>query len=107
MQYFELSSVAAERERINDDYFQFLNAGSMSLAVFVLPAGAEDTQQPHAEDEIYYIVSGRASIRVTGDERPVGPGSIIFVAKEVDHRFLDISETLTMLVFFAPEHLRV
>ena len=106
MRYFELSSVAAERERLNDEYYQFLNAGSMSLGVFVLPAGGEDTQRPHAEDEIYYIVSGRATIRVAGEERPVGPGSIIFVEKAVDHRFRDITETLTMLVFFTPEHIR-
>ncbi len=106
MEYFDLATVEAERQRINDAYFQFLNAGSMSLAVYVLPANGEDTQQPHAEDEIYYVVSGRATIQVAGEVRPVVPGSIIFVGKAVEHRFLDITETLTLLVFFAPEHIR-
>ncbi len=106
MKYFDLATVEAERKQTNDAYFQFLNAGSMSLAVYVLPANGEDTQQPHAEDEIYYVVSGRATIQVAGEVRPVVPGSIVFVGKAVDHRFLDITETLTMLVFFAPEHIR-
>jgi hypothetical protein len=34
----------------------------------------------------------------------VQPGSIVFVAKEVEHRFVDIDEDLSILVFFAPEH---
>jgi hypothetical protein len=29
---------------------------------------------------------------------------MIFVAKEVDHRFVDIAEDLSLLVFFAPQH---
>jgi len=41
---------------------------------------------------------------VAGERRPVRPGSIVFVAKEVEHRFVDIEEDLSLLVFFAPEH---
>ena len=68
------------------------------------PAGSTDTQSPHAEDEIYYVVAGRGAIDVAGERRPVQPGSIVFVAKEVEHRFVDIEEDLSILVFFAPEH---
>jgi mannose-6-phosphate isomerase-like protein (cupin superfamily) len=50
------------------------------------------------------VVSGRGSIVVAGEQRPVQPGSIVFVAKEVEHRFVDIEEDLSILVFFAPEH---
>ena len=70
----------------------------------MLAAGSTDTQSPHAEDEIYYVVSGRGAIDVAGERRPVQPGSIVFVAKEVEHRFVDIEEDLSLLVFFAPEH---
>jgi hypothetical protein len=31
---------------------------------------------------------------------------MVFVAKEVEHRFVDIEEDLSLLVFFAPEHRR-
>ena len=38
-----------------------------------------------------------------GDEdRPVGPGSLVFVAATVPHRFHDITERLVLLVAFGP-----
>ena len=37
-----------------------------------------------------------------GRDQPVGPGSVVFVARTVPHRFADITERLSVLVFFAP-----
>ena len=62
----------------------------------------KDLQQPHQQDEIYYVVRGRARFKAGDEEREVAPGSVIFVAAEVEHRFHDIREELTVLVFFAP-----
>jgi mannose-6-phosphate isomerase-like protein (cupin superfamily) len=101
---FEMAEVMRDRATGGNAYLQFINEGTLSLGLYVLEAGATDTQQPHAEDEIYYVVSGRAVIEVAGERRPVQTGSIVFVAKEVDHRFVDIAEDLSLLVFFAPEH---
>jgi mannose-6-phosphate isomerase-like protein (cupin superfamily) len=70
--------------------------------VYELPAGGVDGQQPHAEDEVYYIVNGRATLRIGEDEHPVEPGSVAFVAAQVPHAFHSIIEPLTALVFFAP-----
>lgn len=78
----------------------------MSLGLYSLPAGGADPQQPHTEDEVYYVISGRAQIRVGAagaeEDRAVQPGSIVFVAANVPHRFHSIAEDLTILVFFAP-----
>jgi mannose-6-phosphate isomerase-like protein (cupin superfamily) len=106
MEAFELDEVAAERRRAGEEYLQFLNAGSLSVGLYVLPAGGEDTQQPHAEDEVYYVVGGRATVRVGEEDRPVGPGSLVFVGAGVPHRFHGIAEELSLLVVFAPEHVR-
>jgi mannose-6-phosphate isomerase-like protein (cupin superfamily) len=106
MEAYELAEVSAARRESNESYLQFLNTGSLSVGLYVLPAGGEDTQAPHAEDEVYYVLSGRAIVRVAGEERPVVPGSLVFVAADVDHRFVDIAEELSLLVFFAPEHKR-
>ena len=107
MDAFQLAEVVAERARSGEAYRQFLNAGSLSVGLYVLPAGGEDPQQPHAEDEVYYVVAGRATLRVDGRDRPVAPGDILFVGAGVEHRFVDIAEELTLLVLFAPEHARV
>ena len=104
MNAFEYVDVSKQRVESGKPYLQFINAGSLSLGLYVLSAGSTDEQSPHAEDEIYYVVAGRGVIVVAGERRRVQPGSIVFVGKEVDHRFVDIEEDLSILVFFAPEH---
>jgi len=104
MNAFEYGEIRQEQAESGEPYLQFLNQGTMSLGLYALAAGSTDTQSPHAEDEIYYVVAGRGAIVVAEERRPVQPGSIVFVAKEVAHRFVDIEEDLSILVFFAPEH---
>ena len=72
------------------------------MGLYVLPAGGVDAQLPHTEDEVYYVLSGVAKIKVADEDRDVQAGSIVYVAKNVEHRFHTIEEELTLLVFFAP-----
>ena len=74
----------------------------MSTGIYVLPAGDTDPQLPHKEDELYYVVRGKARMRAGSEDQAVGEGSVIFVAAGVKHRFYDIAEDLFVLVFFAP-----
>src|SRR5205807_946901 len=60
---------------------------ALSAGIYVLPAGAVDPQQPHKEDEIYHVVSGRGMLRVGTEDYPVEPGSVVLVPAEVEHRF--------------------
>jgi len=85
-------------------YHEFLRVPALSAGVYVLPAGAKDPQQPHAEDEIYHVLRGHARVRVADEERPIGPGDTIYVAANAEHRFSEITEELALLVFFAPAH---
>lgn len=48
------------------------------------------------------MVSGKAKILVADENRDVQAGSIVYVEKNVAHRFHSIEEELTLLVFFAP-----
>ncbi len=83
-------------------YRELLRRPSMSLGVYRLPAGGTDHQHPHSSDEVYTVVSGRATLRVDGRDHPVGPGSIVSVDRGIEHGFIDIVEDLTVLVVFAP-----
>ena len=74
----------------------------MSAGVYTLAADATDPQSPHKEDELYYVVRGRARMKAGIEDHAVATGSVIFVAAGVVHRFYDIEEELTVLVFFAP-----
>jgi quercetin dioxygenase-like cupin family protein len=83
-------------------YREFLRVPAMSVGLYVLAAGATDLQQPHHEDEMYYVVRGKARFIAGAEEQEISAGSVLFVAAEVEHRFYDITEELAVLVFFAP-----
>lgn len=102
MQAFELAELITQRERENKAYLEFLKVPDLSMGLYVLPAGGSDPQSPHTEDEVYYVVSGRAKIKVADEDRDVQAGSIVYVAKNVEHKFHSIEEELTIIVFFAP-----
>jgi mannose-6-phosphate isomerase-like protein (cupin superfamily) len=102
MEAFELTQLIAQRAAGDKAYLEFLKVADLSLGLYVLPAGGVDAQSPHTEDEVYYVVSGRAQVNVANEARPVQAGSVVYVAKNVEHRFHSIEEELTLLVFFAP-----
>lgn len=95
----DVREAAAETAEL---YHEFLRKPSLSLGLYTIPAGEEDPQSPHTVDEVYYVLSGSARF-VHGDETyPVESGDCLYVDRGVDHRFVDVTERLEMLVFFAP-----
>jgi mannose-6-phosphate isomerase-like protein (cupin superfamily) len=108
--FASLPEIEEERAESGKPYREFLRVPAMSAGLYVLPAGGMDHQKPHREDEIYYVIRGRARFQAgpedreeyREEDREVSAGSVIFVAAEVGHRFYDITEELTVLVFFAP-----
>ncbi len=102
MQMFSLNSLVAESERGDQCWGEFLRVPSLSMGLYRLRAGRTDEQQPHTEDEVYVVISGKASFRASEQVQAVVPGSVIFVERAVEHRFVDIAEDLMVLVFFAP-----
>ena len=99
---YELSQLVAERQRSGQRYLEFFRASTLSAGLYELAAGDADPQQPHTEDEVYYVVSGRGAIQVGSESRPVQPGTVVFVEAGVEHHFHSITEDLTVLVVFAP-----
>jgi mannose-6-phosphate isomerase-like protein (cupin superfamily) len=102
MDLFDLSQVDVDRRAAGRSYREFLRVPPLSAGLYVLPAGTEDPQRPHREDELYYVVSGRGMVRVAGEDRPVAPGTVVFVPAGVEHRFHTIAEELRLLVVFGP-----
>jgi mannose-6-phosphate isomerase-like protein (cupin superfamily) len=99
---FGIAELEKERKRTGKSYLEFVRIPAMSAGVYTLPAGGTDGQKPHREDEMYFVVRGRARMRAGVEDRAICEGSVIFVAAEVEHRFYDIEEELVALVFFAP-----
>ncbi len=100
--FASVAEIDQERTQSGKLYWEFLRVPAMSAGIYVLPAGASDPQRPHREDEMYYVIRGRARFRAAEEDREISAGSVLFVAAEVEHRFYDIVEELAVLVFFAP-----
>lgn len=102
MQIDQIDEVRAMRALGGRLYEEFLRKPSMSAGLYELPAGSVDPQQPHTEDELYFVIAGCATFECSGKRRPVGPHETIFVEAHAPHRFVDITADLTVLVVFAP-----
>ena len=102
MDVFNITELIKRQEQSDRSYLEFFRADSLSLGLYRLAAGARDPQQPHGEDEVYYVAAGRGCVKVGGEDREVERGDIIYVRAGVEHRFHSITDDLKLLVFFAP-----
>ncbi len=96
---FDLGELVASHG--DGHWAEFLNVETLRAGIYRLPVDATDPQQPHAEDEVYYVIEGRAVLRVEDEIKPVQPGAIVFVPAGVPHRFEQIDRDLLVLVFFS------
>ncbi len=81
-----------------------LRSKHLSVGTYSLPAGGVDDQQPHTEDEIYVVCSGRATLVCDSGTAQLGPGAVVFVPARERHQWTDIEEELSLLVLFAPPY---
>ena len=102
MDAWELDEVEAARSASGRLYEEFLSVPDLSGGLYAIEVGGTDPQSPHTEDELYVVMSGRATVTVGDEERAVQVGSLIFVAAHVPHRFHDITERLVLVVAFGP-----
>ena len=101
-QTFHAEGLAREHGSKGKLYLEFLRQPSLSAGLYVLPTRHQDPQTPHTEDEVYVVLKGRGQIALDGQDRPVIPGSIVYVPAQMEHRFHSIEEDLQVLVLFAP-----
>jgi len=79
-----------------------LRVPDLSCGTYSIPAGGVDDQTPHTEDEIYVCTGGRAILRTSSGDAAVSPGVVVFVPAGEEHRFVEVTEDLSLLVLFAP-----
>ena len=97
-----LEEVLTEIREEGKKYLEFIRVPDLSVGVYRLSPGATDAQKPHTEDEVYYVIAGRAKFWCAGEVADVTAGSVLFVERGVEHRFIEITEELVLLVMFGP-----
>jgi mannose-6-phosphate isomerase-like protein (cupin superfamily) len=94
------AEIAADPQ--NRRYKDLLVHGSMRVGLYALRE--TDPQSPHTQDEIYIVISGTGTFYNAGERKPFGPGDIIFVKAEDEHRFEDFTDDFqTWVVFWGPD----
>ena len=73
--FASLPEIEEQRSESGKDYREFLRVPAMSAGLYVLPAGATDQQKPHREDEVYYLVRGKARFKAGPEDREVSADS--------------------------------
>lgn len=99
---FNVDELSAQNARTELPYLEFMRLESMSGYIYELAAGTVDEQEPHDQDEIYYVVKGRSDFTVNDETIAIKPGDILYVKKFATHLFSNITEDLSLLVIFAP-----
>ena len=106
MNHFQIDRLQLDKNKnrptLEPTYQEFLRRTSMSAGIYTLPAGSRDPQEPHNEDELYYVLSGSGVIEVGEENKPLSPGSAVFVPAHTQHKFSMAKEELIVLVIFSP-----
>jgi mannose-6-phosphate isomerase-like protein (cupin superfamily) len=97
---FNLSNYLEKIKKSNSYFHTFINHDSLAAGVLVLQPGEEDTQTPHASDEVYYVIEGNGFLKIKNKDYPVSPNKLFFVAKDVEHSFHGNTIELKVLYFF-------
>lgn len=81
---------------------EVLEAGPITVEVGRYPADSAAPKNPHNEEELYYVLSGAAQMRVGDDTYDVDAGDLVHVEPSLEHDFFNITEDLTVLIVLGP-----
>lgn len=99
-QLFDLAELVKKCEKRDAPYLEFLRVPALSCGIYQLAAGAVDLQSIHDEDEVYFVLDGKAKLIQDGITSTIARGSILYIPADAEHQFVDIEEDLSLLVFF-------
>ena len=73
--------------------------------LYCLKPGQAQTVHSHVgSDKVYYVLDGRATVRVGAEQQELGPGQAVLAPAGEEHGVRNAGEgLLTLLVFMAPK----
>ena len=90
-----------EKIKTSNSYFHtFINKDSLAAGILILKPGEGDTQEPHENDEVYFVLSGNGYLKIKNKNYKVSKDKLFFVAKGVPHFFHSNTNESQSFVFF-------
>ena len=104
---FELPVLVSRLEKEGGYFLDFLRVRNIEAGILVLHPDEPDTQEPHSDDELYYVIKGSGLMDLGKKKVHVKPGSIVFVPAGLRHRFYGNNDDLLVLYMFAGQNRKV
>lgn len=98
---FELAQLASKLDKEGGYFLDFLKVRNLEAGIIVLHPNEADTQEPHSDDELYYVIKGNAWMEIGKKKIQVKESSIIFIPAGMQHRFYGNVVDLVVLYMFA------
>ena len=97
---FDVDHYIEKIKHTNSYFHTFINKETLAVGVLILSPGEKDTQEPHANDEVYLVLEGNGFLKINNRSYPVSKNKLYFVAKNTPHFFYGNSKNLVVLYFF-------
>ena len=97
---FNLKDNLDKIKKDNSYFHTFINKDSLAAGILFLKPGEEDIQEPHENDEVYFVISGNGYLKIKNKNYKVSKEKLFFVAKGLHHYFHSNTKDLKVLYFF-------
>lgn len=102
MDHINVSEVAEQLASDDETEIEAMREVSFSLQVMRFEPDDEDPMHAHAEEEIYHIDAGEATLATEDESVDVGPGDVVHLGPGTDHQFTDFNDEFVVTVMYAP-----
>ena len=102
MDQINVADVANQLAEDGETETELMREVSFSLQVMRFEPGDGDQTHAHAEEEIYVINTGEATLVTEDESVAVAPGDVIHLGSGTDHQFTDFNDEFAVTVMYAP-----
>lgn len=102
MNQFDIDEVTAQLAEAGETEEETIREAPFSLQVMRFEPGDEDPMHAHAEEEIYHINTGEATLVTEDESVEVGSGDVVHLSPGTEHQFTDFDGEFVTTVMYAP-----
>jgi len=98
---FSVAAIKAAGVGRTSAFFMARADSAFRMGLLHRPAGTTLDLTTHRDNAVYYVSAGAAELRIAGDTVPLSPGTVVFVPGETEHRIVDVTAELDVVVYLA------
>lgn len=102
MQRTNIDSLRAQLEADGDTAVEAIREDSFSCKVMQFEPGDEDPMDAHAEEEVYLVDTGKATLATEEESVEVEAGDVVHLEAGTDHRFTDFEDSFLVVAMYVP-----